>query len=130
MFSIDLLDPISKGPTLLGCLYLISRESLSSSDIAKYWAHKEATSRFVLAQLLLSDRVLAHLRREVRRLSKGLKVSQEEIAELLRNEVLKREVLEGDRSNAALGVLRRFNRKRAKPAAAEVPAHERPATSE
>lgn len=119
VFAIDLLDPESRASTMLGCLYLLSRESLSSSDIAKYWAHKEATSRFVLGQLLLTDKVVGHLRREVRRLSKGLKVSAEEIAELLRSDVLKREVLEGEKAAEAASLVRRAGRRRAKTAAAE-----------
>lgn len=118
VFAINLLDPKAKAADLLSRLYLISREGLGGSDIAKYWAHKEATSRFVLAQLLLGERVLRHLRKEMRRLSSGLKISTNEVAELLRADVLKREAVEGDRAAAAVALLRRASRRRARKEAA------------
>ena len=121
VFCIDLLAPTSTSRDLLGRLYLLSRESLASSDIAKYWAHKEATNRFVLAQLMLSDRVLNHLRREVRRLSKGVKTTAAEVGELLRTEVLKREVLEGERAEHAETLVRRAARRRIRAASEPEP---------
>lgn len=45
VFSIDLLDPAAKNTALLERLYLISRESIIGSDIAKFWAHQEATRK-------------------------------------------------------------------------------------
>ena len=52
----------------------------------KYWKQKEATSRFVVGQLLLSDPVLRLIRREIRQLSGGLSVSTEHLGALLSNE--------------------------------------------
>lgn len=114
VFSIDLLDPESKPAATLEKLYLISRESAGGAEISQYWQRKEATSRYVLAQLLLDTSVLSGVRRQLRKQFPGLNISEEAIAELMRAEVLKRDVLEGERAIAAERLLRRGARKRAK----------------
>ncbi|MHB1326690.1 MAG: type I restriction enzyme HsdR N-terminal domain-containing protein [Gemmatimonadales bacterium] len=115
VFRIDLLDPTAKQVALLNRLSLISKESLVGAEIAKYLTRKEAMSRFVVGQLLLSDPVLGAIRREVRRLSPGLKVTPAEIQGLLEGEVLKREVLEGERAASAKTFIRRGQRRQRRP---------------
>ena len=114
VFVIDLLSPDAKPSTILEQLYLISREGASRSDLQKYWQHKEATSRYVIAQLVLSPAGIAFIRRALRQTFKGLKVREEHIESLLRHEVLKREVLEGDRASHAGRLVKRRARRRAK----------------
>lgn len=111
VFVLDLLDPAVKPAQLLEKLYLISREAAGSSALGSYAQQKEATSRYVVAQLLLDDSVLTTVRRQLRRLFPGVRVGADEIAGFLRNEVLKREVLEGERADAAEKLVRRASRK-------------------
>lgn len=111
VFTIDLLDPAAKPVQHLEKLYLISREAAGSSALGSYAQQKEATSRYVVAQLLLEESVLMTVRRQLRRLFPGVRVGVDEIAGFLRNEVLKREVLEGERADAAEKLVRRANRK-------------------
>lgn len=118
VFSLNLLDPNLKPATLLERLYLISREGASATDIAKFWQRKEATSRYVIAQLLLDRPTLALLRKTLRKMFPGLKVTEEDLAALLRNEVLKRDVLEGERAVVAEKTVRKVARKRDKAKAA------------
>jgi type I restriction and modification enzyme subunit R-like protein len=110
VFALDLLDPESKMGELLELLYLISREA--NAEIEAYWRHKEATSRFVVAQLLQGEPVLGTLRRELRRLSPGLRITDEELTTLLQNEVFKRDILEGDKAESASKLVRRASRRR------------------
>jgi hypothetical protein len=114
VFAVDLLGTDLKPGALLEHLYLISREGAQRSDITKYWQHKEATSRYVVAQLLLGGPGLLFLRRSFRQMYKGIKVTDAQLDALLRGEVLKRDVLEGDRANAAEKLVKRRTRKRAK----------------
>jgi hypothetical protein len=111
VFSVDLLDPATKPSQLLEKLYLISREAAGSAALGSYARQREATSRYVVAQLLLDDSVLTTVRRQLRRLFPGVRVGTDEIAAFLRNEVLKREVLEGERADAAEKLVRRASRK-------------------
>jgi len=119
VFDVDLLDPACKSSDLLPMLYLISREALGGAHIDQYWRQKEATNRFVITQVLLSPPVLGQLRRELRRLAPGLRISEEDLATLLQLEVLKRDALEGDKAEAAAKRVRRAVRKRERQRATE-----------
>jgi predicted type IV restriction endonuclease len=116
VFAFNLLDPDLKNVELLERLYLISQEGTAATAIDEYWEQKEATSRFVVAQLLLSANILSALRRQLRRMYPGVKITEEELAELLGNEVLKRDVLEGDRAAEAARIIKRHSRRLAKAA--------------
>lgn len=118
VFAIDLLDPANKPATVLQQLYLLSREAQSLTAIAAYHARREATSAFVLAQLVLDDATVRLLRRRLRAQFKGLKVTEDEIRTTLSAEVLKRDLTEGDRAAAAQRLVKRAARKAAKAKAA------------
>jgi hypothetical protein len=111
VFSIDLLDDNCRPGTLLEVLWLISREAASGGDIEQYWRRKEATSRFVIARLLQSDALLTTLRRELRRISPGVRVDLDELRELLRTDVLKRDALEGEKADSADRMVKRAVRR-------------------
>src|SRR3954469_6388957 len=111
VFEVDLLSD-AKPADLLETLYLVSREAGNATVIDLYWQSKEATSRYVLAQLLLSDPALHVIRRQLRSLFKGTKITPEELAVVLQTEVLKREVLEGDKAVAAAKTVKRAVRRR------------------
>jgi hypothetical protein len=112
VFEIDLLSPDSTPSDLLEKLYLVSREAGSVSVIDLYWQSKEATSRYVLAHVVLSEGVLQAIRRQVRSLFKETKVTTDELAVLLQSEVIKRELLEGDKADAAAKTVKRAVRRR------------------
>lgn len=112
VFALDLLDPAAKPATVLQQLYLISREAQSTTAIAAYHARREATSPFMVAQLLLDSATVRLLRRRLRAQAKGLKISEDEVRAMLSADVIKRDLLEGDRAEAAARLLKRQARKR------------------
>lgn len=110
VFEVDVLA--SKPADTIEKLYLVSKEAENCSEIDLFWKHKEATSRYVVAQLLLDEGSVRTVRRQLRRLFPGLKVSEEELDFLMRAEVLKRDVLEGERAEAAEKMIKRASRRR------------------
>lgn len=87
-------------------LYLVTREGFTRSALKEYKDRKEATSRYMLAAVILSDSVINTIRRELRRVSDML-VDAEDIAKMLREEVVKRDAIEGqDAENATRRVSR------------------------
>ena len=120
VFSIDLLDPSAKTADLLERLYLISREGAAAAAIDHFWEQKEATSRYIIAQLLLSEPALSSVRRHLRRMYPGVKVTEEDLAKLLASEVIKRDALEGPRADEAAKVARKYARRRARETATEI----------
>lgn len=113
VFKLDLLDPATKPAVLLERLFLLSKEAGGQTEMDRYHKHQEATSRYVVAQVLLTDEVLAVVRRQMRQAFPGANVDPAELREVLVNEVLKREVLEGEKATAAQRALKKLARKKA-----------------
>jgi hypothetical protein len=93
------LDP--RKDTDMECLYLFSKEGFLRGAHVALCDKQAATSRYILAALLLKDSdVLAALRRELRKVVDVL-VREDEIEAVLRNEVIKRDALEGPEAEEA-----------------------------
>jgi len=99
--SFNLLDVTAKSAADLELLYLITREGFTKSAMADFRDRKDATSRFMLSAIILnSDSVTSAIRREIRRVSE-LNVDEAVIDKMLREEVLKRDTIEGPDAEAA-----------------------------
>jgi hypothetical protein len=82
-------------------LYLWCKEGWIKSVLGEYHQQKQALSRFFLGAMLLSDPVLDVLRRELRRVSPEVKIETDQIEQVLMNEVIKRDVMEGEKAAEA-----------------------------
>jgi Type I restriction enzyme R protein N terminus (HSDR_N) len=82
-------------------LYLWCKEGWVKSALGEYHTQKQALSRYFLGAVVLSDTVLDVIRRELRRLSPDVRIDIEEIRSVMVAEVVKREVLEGERADQA-----------------------------
>ncbi len=100
VLDIDLLALNPKSSGDLESLYLLTRESMLKSGLYAYHDHLQATNKFYLAAVVLSDAVLETVRRELRRVSDA-KVELDELRDALKQEVIKREVIEGDKADGA-----------------------------
>ncbi|HUR79187.1 MAG TPA: type I restriction enzyme HsdR N-terminal domain-containing protein [Thermoanaerobaculia bacterium] len=100
VLDIDLLALNPRNASDLESLYLLTRESMLKSGLYAYHDHLQATNKFYLAAVVLSDTVLDTVRRELRRVSDA-KVELDELREALKQEVIKREVIEGDKADGA-----------------------------
>lgn len=83
----------------LESIFLWSKEAWVRSALGDYHTQKQALSRFFIAALLTTEPLLDTLRRELRRHSPDVRISQEQIRDVLLNEVLKREVAEGEKAD-------------------------------
>ena len=98
-FDITELNP--KKSEALELLYIFTKEGVQKGAHVALRDRQDATSRFMLAALLLkNDRVLSVIRRELRRVV-DVNVDEKEIAGILRAEVIKREPLEGPTAKEA-----------------------------
>lgn len=85
----------------LGLLYLWCKEGWIKSALGDYHTQKQALSRYFLGAIVLTDSVVDVVRRELRRLSPDVRIDAEEIRAVLVGEVIKREVLEGEKADQA-----------------------------
>jgi hypothetical protein len=100
VLEIDVLELNPKNSNDLESLYLLTRESMLKSGLYAHHDHLQATSKFYLGAVLLSDPVLDTVRRELRRVSEA-KIELAELRHALSQEVIKREVIEGEKADAA-----------------------------
>ncbi len=71
------------------------------SALGEFHTQQQALSRFYLGAMVLSTPVLEVIRRELRRLSPDVRIDIDQIKSALTQDVLKREVVEGEKAEEA-----------------------------
>jgi predicted type IV restriction endonuclease len=82
-------------------LFLLCKEGLSKDVIEEYHEHIKSVNKFVIGAILQADVSLNMLRRELRRVSPGIRVETDEIQAIIVGDVLKREVVVGELADDA-----------------------------
>jgi hypothetical protein len=101
VFEVDLLEDKAIDRDKLHAFANLSREGFKQSSMTLFYRQQQALSRFSLAALLLDERVLNSLRRAVRKAAPRIKTDTKQLALLLKTEVLKREVVDGEEAERA-----------------------------
>ena len=121
VLEFDYLNLDHKSSDDIENLYLLTREGIAKSMLGEYHAQRQALSRYFIGAMLLSDVVLDVIRRELRKVSPDVRIDTEHIKEVLTQEILKREVIEGAKAEEARRKITRaasrLQRKAAKEAA-------------
>lgn len=82
-------------------LYLLCKEGISKAVIEDFHEHIKSVNKFIIGAILQTNSGLTLIRRELKRVSPGIRVELEEIKSILIGEVLKRDILEGDSADKA-----------------------------
>lgn len=82
-------------------LYLLAKEGFQKSALGDYSAQRQALNRFIIGAMIQADAVVDVIRRELRRLSPDVKINVDDIRNVLVQEVLKRDVVEGEKADEA-----------------------------
>jgi hypothetical protein len=80
---------------------LLAKEGWQKERLGEYQSQRQALSRFTIAAVVMSDPVMDVIRRELRRVSPDAKIESSDIAKVMQEEVLKRDVVEGEKATAA-----------------------------
>jgi hypothetical protein len=122
--DIDLLTLNHKKDEHLQLLYLGSKEAVQKSALDEFYIQRQATSKFILGNLLLTDDVLNGLRRELRQILPHIKVQMDDNKATLEKDVLKRDVVEGEEADKARKRIQRADRRQSKAKPEPVTANE------
>ena len=117
VIELVMTDLSARNEAHLDSLYMLTREAHGKAALDDYHTQRQAMSRFFLGAMAISDPVIDTMRRELKKVSPGIRFDTEEIRQALIHEVIKREVLEGDKATEAK---RKIARVMAKAAAAKV----------
>ena len=101
VIEVDFLALNPKSQRDLDIMYLFCKEGWAKSVLGEYHTQKQALSRFFLGAVVLSDPVVEVIRRELRRVSPDVRIELDQIRAALSAEVLKREVMEGEKAEDA-----------------------------
>ncbi len=101
VLQIDFLNSNHKNQEHLENLYLLTKEGLGKSVLGEYHTQRQALSRFFIGAVILSEPVLDAIRRELRKISPDVKIDNDQIMGVLTQEIIKREVMEGDKAEEA-----------------------------
>lgn len=103
-------------------LFLLAREGLAADAISAFHQQSQLFNPFTVAQIAMSEPIVAGIRRELRKAFPDLKIDVETVEDMLRANVIKRELVDGDKANEAKDRLKKAAQKaqrQAKKAAAE-----------
>lgn len=82
-------------------LYLLSKEGWIKSALGDFHTQRQALSRFFIGAMVLSEPVVETIRRELRKVSPDVRIDAEQIRAVLSQEVIKRDVMDGEKADAA-----------------------------
>ncbi len=92
-------------------LFALTKQGLAKSVRENLYERTQLVNRFAIAALLQTDPVVEVIRRELKRTAENLKVECEEIVAILKNEVLKRDAIEGEEASKAVTRIKRASNK-------------------
>lgn len=95
-------------------LFILCKEGIDRAAIEEYHEYVRSVNKFIIGAIIQGHNVIDTIRKELKRVSPGLKVENEEIEKIIALEVLKRDVLEGEACNEARSRLKRTAIKSAK----------------
>lgn len=92
-------------------LFMITKEGLSKDVRDDFYEKVQSVNRYMIGNLILGKPILSAIHRELRKLADGMKVDIEEVEQIVRTEVLKREIVEGEEAKSAKTRVNKFYRK-------------------
>ncbi len=93
-------------------LFLLCKRGIQKDLIDDLYEYKQSVNRHTIGALLLTDAITGVVRRELRKLKPGIKVTHQEIYELIKSDVLKREVIDSEAGIEANKQVVRFCKKK------------------
>jgi len=119
VINIDILKLSSRKEDDISKLFLLCKEGITVDALTAFHSKTQIINRYVVAELLRSEPVVAALRREFRKTFDNIKVEEAELADLIVNEVLKRDVVDGDSADEARAAIKKATQANARRVARE-----------
>jgi hypothetical protein len=85
----------------LEALFVISKDGQEKSIIEDFYSNIQVKNKFIIGCLLNSTEVYALIRRTMRKLFDDVKISEQEIADIMINDIIKREIIDSEESKKA-----------------------------
>lgn len=114
LFEIDILNGNIRSDECIECFGNLSRECFAHDALNAFYQQQQILSRYSIANLIFSDGVLSAIRRELKKIAPKVKIEEERLRYILQDEVLKRDVVEGEQAQTAKNTLNKLAKKAAR----------------
>lgn len=104
VYEFDFTEINPKKDTDIELLFYLSKEAMlkgSKISLDEFHSHKQILNKFVVSQLLITEPVLDAIRKTIKKVSPDAKSTNDEIADIIVNEIIKRDVLDDEKTPAA-----------------------------
>jgi len=114
VYEFDFGQINSKKQKDLELLYYLCEEGISKPNtknlLEEYRVQKELLSRFLIGHILMTEPILDCVRKMVKKMAPEARVSNDEILSVIADEVIKREIFEGDKALEATKRINKLNK--------------------
>jgi predicted type IV restriction endonuclease len=97
----NILKVSPKNEKDLEALFIISKDGQEKSTIEDYYTSIQVKNKFIIGALLNSEDIYALIKRTMRKLFEDVKITDQEIADIMANDIIKREIIDSDDSKKA-----------------------------
>lgn len=101
VYEVDFVVFDTKKHDQLELLFVLTKEGWVKSLLTELHEQRQALSKFIIAAVACSEPVLDAMRRELKRVCPNVKIQNDQIQQVLLAEVLKREVVDGEKAEEA-----------------------------
>lgn len=124
----DFVDLNPNNAESLEVLNILTKEGVEKELREEYYKRIQTLNRFTVGHLLLSAPVVKAVRRELRSMFDGLKVEEEQLGKIIKDEVLKRDLFEGEKAEETKSIIKKYQRRLDRAAKAKKAAKAAPKT--
>ena len=96
LFCFNVLDINPRQKEHQDLLFLLCKRGIQKDLIDDLYQYKQSVNRHIIGALLLTIPLTTAIKKELKKLKPGIKVTQDEIHEFIKTDVLKREVIDSE----------------------------------
>lgn len=114
----NLLEIKIKNQSDLDKLFILCKEGIKKNAIDEFTQHKLLVNRYYIGAILQSEYVSEIIKKEMRKINPLIKVEDDEVSSIIKNEILKREIIDTpdaiDANDKYNKILKKIERKKMK----------------
>ncbi len=111
IFNLDfgIIDP--KSDRDLELIYVLSKEGIEKNAREELYDKAQNINKFVIGNMILTENVISTIRKEIRKFTDDIKIDPQEIIEIIKNEIIKREIIDSEEAAIAQDKLKKYFRR-------------------
>jgi len=98
VLKLDLMEVDLKNETDIEKIYCICKEGILKNAREELYEKVQCVNRFVIGQLIIQEPVLSIIRRELRKMSDGIAVEEDEIANIITSGIFRRDIIDEEQA--------------------------------